>query len=256
MSARAMWKAEICLGTLGIPVRMFAAVQDNAIHFRLVHGKDHLPLTQKMVEAGGKAVVESDEIQKAVQVERGLFVLVTEEERSKLEPKPSREITIEQVVERAHVDARWFDRPYFLGPDGDDTRYFALAEALAESDQLAIARWTMRSKRYAGAIHANDGYLMISSFRHADELVRIDRIRIDPHRAPDERELALADQLIATLADEFDPEEYRDDYRDRVLDLVRKKAAGKIIHFPKAKRQEPDDRTLLATLEASLKQER
>src|SRR3954449_4579865 len=98
MSARAMWKAEICLGSVGIPVRMFAAVQDNAIRFHLVHAGDHSPVAQKMVEAGRKSVVPNEEIQKAVQVDRGVFVVISEEERAELEPRPSREIKIEQVV--------------------------------------------------------------------------------------------------------------------------------------------------------------
>jgi DNA end-binding protein Ku len=257
MAARAIWKAEICLDKLKVPVKLFSAVQDTAIHFRLLDKRELTPVTQHMVDAANhKSVVPSDAIQRAVQVEPGLFVVVTKEEQEKLEPAPSRDIVIEQVVDRSHVDDRWFDRPYYLGPDGETERYFALAEALADDDRLAIARWTMRKQRYAGAVYVDQDYLMISTFRHAEELARIDRIKPDPHRAPDKKELDLADQLISALADTFDPHAFHDEYRDRVMELVRTKAAGKTVRYPKRKRQPSTEGGLLQSLEASVNQAR
>ena len=253
MTARPMWKAEICLGSLSVPVKLYAAVQDTAIHFRLLNKSDLTPVKQRMVDAASNAAVSTDDIQRAVQVEPGVFVVITEEELADLEPPPSRDIVIKQVVKRTEVDDRWFDRPYFLGPDGDPARYFALAEALADGDKLAVAQWVMRGERYAGVLHTDQGYLMLSTFRHADELARIDRIRPDPGRAPDDRELALADQLISALEDTFDPQAYRDEFRERVQDHLRRRAAGKPVHFPKGRRAETTERTLLQGLEASVK---
>jgi DNA end-binding protein Ku len=251
-----MWKADICLDSLRVPVKLYAAIQDTATHFRLLNKSDLTPVKQRMVYAASKSAVSTDDIQRAVQVEPGVFVVITEDELSKLEPKPSRDILIRQVVKRTMVDTRWFDRPYFLGPDGQPTHYFALAEALHGSDELAVAQWVMRGERYAGVLHPDQGYLMLSTFRQADEIARVDRIRTDPDRAPDKRELALADQLISALEDTFDPHAYRDEFRDRVQDLLRKRAAGKIVRFPKAKRATKSERSLLQSLEASVKQER
>ena len=254
MTARAMWKAEVCLDSLRVPVKLYAAVEDTTTHFRLLHKTDLTPVKQQMVDTASKSVVEHEDIQRAVQVERGVFVVVTEEEREEIQPPPSRDIVIRQVVKRTLVDDRWFDRPYFLGPDGDTDSYFALAEALDDGQELAVAQWVMRSEYYAGALYADQGYLMISTFRNADEMARIDRIRPDPARAPEKRELDLADQLIAALEDTFDPYAFRDEYHERVQDFLRKKAAGKKVSFPKAPRAADKDRSLLETLEASVKQ--
>lgn len=253
MPARAMWKAEVVLDSLRVPVKLYAAVQDRKVHFRLLHEKDMTPVTQQMVDPVRDEPVPKEEIRRGIEIERGVFVLLNEEEQAKLEPPPSREIRVEQVVERTEVDERWFDRPYYLGPDGDADRYFAFAEALGGEERIAIARFTMRKKRYAGALHASGGYLMLETLRHTQEMVRIDALRTPADRAPDKRELALAEQLISALEDEFEPGAYRDEHREQVLALVESKAAGKVVHFPKEKVTKRA-RSLLEDLEASLKQ--
>lgn len=254
MTARAMWKADLCLDSLRVPVKLFAAVEDTTTHFRMLNKADLTPVKQQMVDPASKSVIPHEEIQRAVQVERGVFVVITDEERAEIDPEPSRDIVIKQVVKRREVDDRWYDRPYFLGPDGDTDSYFALAEALAEDQQLAIAQWVMRNQQYAGALYADRGYLMVSTFRNADEMARIDRIKPEPSRAPDKRELALADQLISTLKDDFDPTLYKDEYRERVQEFLRKRAAGKTVRFPRKPRARKSDSSLLESLEASVNQ--
>ena len=251
MAARAMWKADLLVDDLRVPVKLYAAARDAGVHFRLLHAEDRSPVTQRMVDPATDEPVPNERIRRGVEVEKGVFVLLDDDERAGLEPKPSRDIVVEQVVDRALVDERWFDRPYYLGPDGDDDGYFALAAALEENDRLGIARWTMRKKRYAGALHARGGYLLLETLRAAEELVPLGAVRAPPDRAPDPREIALAEQLVATLEDRFDPAAYRDEYRERVLELIESKASGKTVRFAKRK---PPKRTddLTASLEASL----
>jgi len=255
LTAKAMWTAEVSLGTIRVPVKLYAAVQDRKVHFRLLHAKDMMPVTQQMVDPVRKKPVPSEEIRKGIEVERGVYVLLSEEEQAALDPQQSREIRVEQVVDRAQVDERWFDRPYYLGPDGDADRYFALAEALAGDERIAVARWTMRKKQYVGALHGSQGYLMLESLRYAEEIVRIEALRPPAHRAPDKRELALAEQIIAALGGKFDAAAYRDEYREQLLALVESKAAGKIVQFPK-KTVTQRTRSLLEELEGSLNQRR
>src|SRR5262245_32988910 len=119
MTARAMWKADLALGEIKVPVKLYAAVRDTKIHFRLLHAADHAPVKQQMVDPETEQPVPSEAVQKAVLVERGVYVLLTDEEQAALAPKPSRQIAVEQVVPARAVDERWFDRPYYLGPDGD-----------------------------------------------------------------------------------------------------------------------------------------
>jgi DNA end-binding protein Ku len=252
MTARAMWKAELELGETRIPVRLFAAVRDTKIHFRLLHAADEMPVKQEMVDPERDAAVPPEQVRRAVEVDRGVYVVLTDEERAALEPQPSRAITVERVVPAAKIDERWFDRPYYLGPDADEPAYFALAEALEQRDEIGIAHWVMRKKSYVGALYGSRGYLMLDTLRSAREIVEVGAVRPPASRAPDRRELELAEQLIGTLADEYNAGDYRDEHREQVMALLEAKAQGKVVRFPKAAKRKPTD-SLRADLEASLK---
>jgi DNA end-binding protein Ku len=246
-----MWKADLLVDEVRVPVKLYAAARDAGVHFRLLHASDRSPVKQRMVDPATGEPVAPEDIRRGVEVENGVFVLLDDEERAQLEPKPARDIVVEQVVDRALVDERWFDRPYYLGPDGDDERYFALAAALEQSHRLCIARWTMRKKRYAGAVHARGGYLLLDTLQAAEEIVPLGAVRAPPDRVPDKREIALAEQLIGTLEDRFDPAAFHDEHRERVLELIESKASGKTLRFAKRKPPKRSD-DLTESLEASL----
>lgn len=250
-----MWKADLALGELKVPVKLYAAVRDAKVHFRLLHRADHSPVKQQMVDPDSGQPVPSEQLRKAVALDRGVYVLVTEAEQAALVPKPSRLISVEQTVAADAVDERWFDRPYYLGPDGDEAGYFALAEALKEREAIGIARWTLRNKRYVGALQASGGYLLLDTMRYAQEVVEVAEVRPSATRAPDKRELALAEQLIGALEDRFDANEFRDEYQEQLRGLLDAKAAGKVVRFPKAAKRERAD-SLIASLQASLKTRR
>lgn len=249
-----MWKASLCVGEVRLPVKLYAAVQDTTPHFRLLHGADLAPVQQQMVDPLDGRAVPREEIQRGLQVDEGTFVVLTEEERQALEPEPSRAIRIEQLIPPEQVDPRWFGRPYYLGPDGDDEGYFALAEALDGHGRIGIARWVMRKKHYHGALGVRDGYLVLETLRSADEMVRLERIEPPRERSPDPREIALAEQLVATLEDRFDPAAYRDEYHAEVMALIEAKAGGREVELRAPERAAPAPRrSLAATLEASLR---
>jgi DNA end-binding protein Ku len=253
MAARAMWKAEVRFASMRIPVRLYAAVEDRNIHFRLLHADDLAPVTQQMVDPSSDEVVPKEEIRRGVEVEKGVFVVVSDAERTALEPEASREIEIDQVIERAQLDERWFDRPYFLGPDGDEENYFALVQALESQDWLAIARWVMRKKRYAGALYGADGYLRLETLRYADEIVQLGRLAPRAGREPDKREIGLAEQLIKALEDRFEPGDFQDEHREQVMQLIRDKQRGRPTKLPKARAARRREGSLREHLEASLK---
>jgi DNA end-binding protein Ku len=255
MAARAMWKADLTLGESKIPVKLYAAVQDAKVRFRLLHAADHAPVKQQMIDPATDEPVPSEALKQAVPVDRGVYVVLTEEEQAALAPKPSRIISIEQVVEADAVDERWFDRPYYLGPDGDDEGYFALAEALAKRGVVGVASWVLRNKRYVGALHASGGYLLLDTLRYAQEIVEVGAVAPTATRAPDKREIALAEQLIGALEDRFDPAAFRDEYQEQLRSLIASKAAGKVVRFPKAPPRKRED-SLVASLQASLKSRR
>jgi DNA end-binding protein Ku len=255
MAARAMWKADLALGEIKVPVKLYAAVRDTKVHFRLLHAADHAPVKQQMLDPETEEPVASEQLEKAVAVDRGVYVLLTGEEQAALAPKPSRLISVEQVVAANAVDERWFDRPYYLGPDGDDEGYFALAEALKKRGAVGIAHWVLRNKSYVGALQASGGYLLLDTLRRAEEIVEVGAVAPAANRAPDKREIALAEQLIGALEDRFDASEFRDEYQEQLKGMLKAKAAGKVVRFPKAAAVKRTD-SLVASLQASLKARR
>ncbi|MGB7216917.1 MAG: Ku protein [Gammaproteobacteria bacterium] len=254
--ARAMWKGILTIGEERIAVKLFAAVEDRTVRFRLLHEEDGVPVKQRLVEPESEEIVEYAETERAfLTPERDLVVLHWDELEA-LEPAASREIEILRFVPTAAVDERWYERPYFLGPDGDARELAALAAAMRETGRIGIARWVMRKKEYRGALRvADEGVPMLITLRAADEVIVASELGAPAGKALDEREIAMAQQLLSLLESRFDPAQYRDEYRERVLELVKAKAEGKVIRHEKARplRVEPD---LAKALRESLEAER
>src|SRR5438094_6243497 len=176
-----------------------------------------------MVEPDSGKEVPNEEIQKGFEVEPGTFVILGEEELQKLEPEASREIEITQFVPPTEIPPEYFDRPYYLGPDGDESAYFALAEALQEKGREGVAHWVMRKQPYVGALRAEDNHLMLFTLRNAEEVLSAKDLPRPAGRAPDKKELTMARQLVGLLEGEFDPDEYKDEYHQRVTEFIEKK---------------------------------
>lgn len=224
--ARAIWKGVIRVGSEAVPVKLYSAVEDRSIHFRLLHAKDLVPVKQHMVNPETGDVVESDEVRRGHEVEPGVFVVLTEEEQAEAEPEPSRDIEVLRFVPTGVVDGRWYDRPYYLGPDGDAGAYAALRDALAAEDRMGVLRWVMRKREYIGALRIHEGRLMVVTLRHSGEVVAADELPAPAGRKLSDAEVRMAEQLVETLSGEWEPTELRDEYRDRVMEMIEAKASG------------------------------
>lgn len=255
MAARAIWKATLRLGRRSVAVKLYAAIEDAKVHFRLLHRTDKQPVSQQMVDADTGQPVPRESLRKGVALDGERYVLLSGAELESLVPEPSRDITVLQVVDAGRLDRRLLDRPYYLGPDGDAGAYFALAAALESRRALLVAGWVMRKRRHAGAIHASDGYLLLETAHRAAELATLTALKPAADRRPVKREIALAEQLIATLEGEFDATAYRDEYSQAVRRLIGQKRSGKLVRLPAAKRQRKPG-SLVADLEASLEARR
>lgn len=251
MAARAIWKGVVRFEGVEVPVKLYSAVQDRSVHFRLLDRKRKEPVRQRMVDPRTGDVIEHADIRKAFETEDGELVILDEEELEELEPTPSRDIEVTRFVPPDRITHAWYDRPYFLGPDGGDSAYFAMVAALRKRGREGVARWVMRNKEYVGALRVEGDHLMLITLRHAGEVVPASALVPPSGRDLAARELKMAKQLVAAMEDELDIAAYRDEYRDRVLELVEAKAAGKVVSFPKApaKRKE---RSLTDVLEKSL----
>ncbi|HUH12073.1 MAG TPA: Ku protein [Longimicrobiales bacterium] len=127
--ARAIWKAKIRFGGVEVPVKLYSAVRDRGVHFRLLHRKDRVPVKQRMVDPESGEVVAYEDIRRGYETGQGTFVILDEEELAQAEPEPSREIEITRFVPPEQINHQWYERPYFLGPDEDAEAYAALAVA-------------------------------------------------------------------------------------------------------------------------------
>lgn len=251
MAARAMWKGRIRFGDVDVPVKLYSAVQDQAVHFRLLDAKRKEPIKQQMVDPETGDVVEYASVRKAYETEDKELVILDPEELAELEPPESREIEVTRFVPLEAISHVWYDRPYYLGPDDNAAGYFALAKALRSQEREGVARWVMRKKEYVGSLRPEGDYLMLMTLRHAGEVVPASALKAPAGRELDEREVRMARQLVEAMSGEFDIAAYRDEYRERVLDLVQAKAAGKVIKFPKAEKK-TEEKSLADVLERSL----
>jgi len=251
--ARAMWKGVLRVGGRRMPVRLYAAVVDRNVHFRLLHAKDRTPVRQQMVNSRSGRPVDRDEIRKGYEVERGVFVILTPEEIERAEPEDSRDIDVAQFVDADAVGPEWYERPYWLAPDAKGARdYAALAAALGRTGKIGLTRWVMRDREHVGALRAHGEHLVLATFRTADEVIAPADLEPPAGGAPAEKELALARQLVASLAGDFDPSAYRDEYRGRVREFVEAKAKGRRTKLGRPTRRRAPA-SLTAALQASLR---
>lgn len=255
VTARAIWKAELCIGVQRVPVKLFSASQDQRVHFRLLHAKDLAPVQQEMVDSIDLQPVANKDALRGIEVSEGVFAIITEKERRELEPTASRDICIEQMIEPALIDWRWLNKPYYLGPDGDEEGYFALAQAMAKRNRVGAARWVMRKKRYQGALFSHAGHLLLQTLRHSEEVVELEEVITPADRSPDERERKLAEQLIAMLSDRFDPEAYHNEHSERVRALIEAKVSGQKWEVERPTPKLTPKHSLVDDLKASLSRE-
>jgi DNA end-binding protein Ku len=227
MAARAIWKGNLKLGTTKVPVKLYSAVEDRTVRFHVLDDRAKKRVKQHMVDPDSGEEVAKEEIRKGYEIEPGKYVILTEEDLEKLTPPPSRDIEIVEFVPQTKISQQWYERPYYAGPDGDEKEYFALVEALQNKESEGIAHWVMRNKYYAGALRAVDDYLYLFTLRDAKEVILADDLTKPSGAAPTQKELAMAKQLVEILQGEFDPKEYKDEYRQRVTEFIEQKARGR-----------------------------
>ncbi|MEX1058439.1 MAG: Ku protein, partial [Natronospirillum sp.] len=223
MTARAMWKGVIAFEDVAVPVKLYAALEDRSVHFRLLHKTDSAPVRQVMVNPDTEEIVPSDQTYRAYHTGEGAQVLLTKEDLDSVKPQPSRQIEVLKFLPEHVIDHRWYNRPYYLGPDGADQNYAALVAALASTQREGLTHWVMRNKEYYGALRVHQGYLLMITLRYEEQVVSAADLEPPKGKPLDHRELAMAQQLIEMLDAEFAPETFQNEYRERVLELIETK---------------------------------
>jgi DNA end-binding protein Ku len=253
MTARAIWKGELKIDSTKVPVKLYAALKDQTVRFHILDERTKTRVKQHMINPESGEEVATEEIQKGFEVEPGTFVLLNEKELESVEPKAGREIKIKHFIPATAIAPEFYDRPYYVGPDGDQAAYFALADALRKKDREGVAHWVMRKQPYVGALRAENDYLMLFTLRSPEEVLSAKDLPRPAGRAPDKKELSMAKQLVEMLKGEFNPKDYQDEYRERVMEFVEKKAKGRApkLRLVKSKRQAASlDKVLSKSIEA------
>ncbi|HEU5104471.1 MAG TPA: Ku protein [Solirubrobacterales bacterium] len=254
--ARAIWSGTISFGLLNVPVRLYSAVARRNIALREIRESDSARIKHRRVAEGTDEEVPYENIVKAYELSPGQYVPLGKEEMAALAPEKTRAIDVQDFVDIEEIDPMYFDSPYYLGPaDGAEKAYSLLAAAMESSGKAAISRFVFRNKEHLAALRASDGVLTLTTMRFHDEVVPPGELDVLPDKKPKvaKREREMAEQLIASLSTEFEPDQYRDEYREQLLALIEKKAEGKEIVAPEAEEPKatkaPD---LMAALEESI----
>ena len=256
---RALWSGQISFGLVTIPVQLYNAVTRRSVRFNQLDSRDNNRIRHKKVNAESGEPVPDDVIVKGYELSKGNYVVIGEDELAALDPEAQRTIDITEFVDLDDIDPVYFDSSYRLAPDPATVKPYALlTEAMTRANKVAIARFVMRSKEHVAAIRPVDGHLVMSTLVYADELndaADIPDLDKVADVEIDDKELAMADQLIASLDSEWDPEQYTDTYREQVMEMVERKAAGEetvVVATDAPTESEVVD--LMAALEASVEE--
>ena len=249
----AIWSGSVGFGLVQVPVRLVTATRSRDVSFNQLEVGTGARIRYKKVSDATGEEVTPDRIQKGYEISKGRYVVVEAEELASLSPKASHTIDIEEFVDLAEIDPVYFEQPYYLVPDDKGKKaYRLLVDAMSELNKVAIGRIVIRAKERLVAIRPLDGLLCVETMRYSDEVVTREGLAPEDIEVG-EREVAMARQLIESLAvDKFEPEKFRDEYREQVLDLVERKAAGEEIVAPPETEAPAKVLDLVAALEASL----
>jgi DNA end-binding protein Ku len=249
---RAIWSGAISFGLVNAPVRMFAAIHEQDVHFHLLHEPDSSPIHyRKVCESEGKEVPD-DEIVKGYEVDDGKYVFLDDDDFAAARVERDRLIEIHDFVPHDSIDPIVFERSYYLGPaEGAEHVYALLTRALEKAGLVAIATFVFHDRDQLACLRVRDRALVLERMYFADEIRDGDDVLPDRKRAVDKKELKLAIDLIERMKGSFDHSQYHDRYRDRLMAIIDKKRKGETITVPEVEeRKAPTD--LLAALEESL----
>jgi DNA end-binding protein Ku len=253
--ARPVWSGTISFGLVAIPVKLFHAVRRQSVSFNQLDDRNMARIRYRKVNAESGEEVGDDHIVKGYEISKGRYVVVDPDELEPFMPSATKSVDLEEFVDLGDIDPVYFDTAYHLAPDGPPKPYVLLARAMEASGKVAIGRFVMRNKQYTAAIRAEDGRLVMSTLAYADEVIDpsdIDELQGLESVEVNDREVAMAEALVDSLAADFEPEKYRDEYREQVMALIQMKADGEEFEVPEVAAEKPKVVDIMAALEASV----
>ena len=228
--ARPIWTGSISFGLVNVPVKAFSAVRDHDVHFHQVDRKSHQRIRYAKMAGDSRRQVDNDDIVMSFDLGDGRQVTFDDAELDAIRPRSTKSIDVTDFVALPDIDPVYYERTYWLAPDGERAArpYQLLRAAMERQDRAAIGTVAMRNKQYLAAIRPLQGVLAMSTMRFADEVVPRDEIEELPSRraSPAAKELRMAEQLIDALATDWKPERYHDTYVEELRARIEAKAEG------------------------------
>jgi DNA end-binding protein Ku len=252
---RAIWKGAVSFGLVSVPVKLYAATESHDISFRQVHAKDGGRIKYKRVCSVDGEEVEYADIAKGYETDDGRMVVLTDEDLGELPSASSREISVEKFVPREQIDPIYFDKPYYLEPDKSAAKPYALLrEAIREADRMAVVTVSLRNRMTTAVLRVRDDVIVLQTMLWPDEVRTPDFGTLGATEdAAKPQELKMAQMLVETLAGDYAPDEYEDDYASAVEALVQAKLEGGEVKATAREEKKPGEVVdLLAALQRSV----
>ena len=251
---RSIWNGTVTFGVVNVPVKLYSATESKTVHFNELHAPDEGKIEHRRFCSREDREVPYKEVVKGYEVGSDEFVVLSKEEVAAADGPGAKTIEIEHFVPADQIDPVYYDRTYYVGAqDQGQDAYRVLHAGLEQSGRVGIGRFVFHNKEQLVALRALDGVLGLHTMRFADEVVDASDLELEkPQKKPGKREIEMAGTLVSSLAGDFDPSQYEDEYREAVLALIKQKAKGEEIETPEEPAEEPSD-DLMAALEASLK---
>ena len=256
--ARAIWKGNISFGLVNIPIALYPATRREELKFRLLRKSDLSPVNYKRVaEKDGKEVAW-DQIVKGYEYEKGKYVVLKDEDFQRVDLEATQTVDIKDFVDQEEIDPMFFYKPYYLEPQkGGDKAYALLRDSLKDTKKVGVAKVVIKTRQYLAGVKPEDGVLVLELMHFADELADPEKLHLPKKMEVGKREMSMAKSLIDGMTSKWEPEKYKDDYREALMDLIEEKveAGGKEIEEKPRKAPKPTKVIdLVSVLQKSLEQ--
>ena len=256
--ARAIWKGSISFGLVNIPIALYPATRREELKFRLLRKSDLSPVNYKRVaEKDGKEIAW-DQIVKGYEYEKGKYVVLKDEDFQRVDLEATQTVDIQDFVDQEEIDPMFFYKPYYLEPQkGGDKAYVLLRDALKDSGKVGIAKVVIKTRQHLAGVKPEDGALVLELMHFADELADTGKLHVPKKTEVGKHEMNMAKSLIDSMSAKWNPEKYKDDYREALMEVIEEKveAGGKEIEEKPKKAPKPTKVIdLVSVLQKSLEQ--
>ena len=240
--ARAIWKGSISFGLVNIPIALYPATRRDELRFRLLRKSDLSPVNYKRVAEKDGKEVPWDQIVKGYEYEKGKYIVLKDEDFQRVDLEATQTVDIQDFVDQEEIDPMFFYKPYYLEPQkGGDKAYALLRDALKDTNKVGVAKVVIKTRQYLAGVKPEDGALVLELMHFADELADPEKLHVPKKMEVGKREMSMAKSLIDTMSSKWNPEKYKDDYREALMEVIEEKveAGGKEIEEKPKKAPKP-----------------